>query len=555
MAFTNLKKQFDLKDKNLLQECLDFVESTLTGLGIARSTVLKTMMTAEDTILQLTEHGASEGSLRIRISKSFGNAVIRISAPGTAFNPYAGAKEGLSDLEEVEDEEAAEAIRSIFLKAMGENLKFGHKNGVNKVRILVGVKENPLLKYTMIALVLGLVFGFLMQSIIPAAVSNGLSDILLSPIKTVFMNALKIIIAPVVFFSIVSCLAQFKDLSQLGRIGTRVMGMYLLTTVIAVVMAMGVFQLIRPGAYGFALSGVQDMVEVDVDTNVDTSILHTIMDIVPNNFMRPFLENSTLQVMFLAFLCGIAVGMIGEYSEVLANFFEACNSLFLTITAMITKFIPLAVFCSMALMVRNIGGASLLSVLGMVGTTLLGLLCMLVIYGLLVLILGRLNPITFFKKNREGMLTSFSLSSSSAAMPTNMRTCSEKMGISTRVCSFSIPLGATVNMDGTCVVLVMIGLFLARAYAVEVPSSLFLSLTITIILLSLGTPGVPGAGIVCAGVVLAAIGVPMEGLGIIMGIYPLLDMFVTMSNTTGDVATALIVARREGLLDLEKFKK
>ena len=164
-----------------------------------------------------------------------------------------------------------------------------------------------------------------------------------------------------------------------------------------------------------------------------------------------------------------------------------------------------------------------------------------------------LNPITFFKKNREGMLTSFTLSSSSAAMPTNMRICTDSLGISPKVCNFSIPLGATVNMDGTCIFLTITGLFLARAYGVTVPQSAMVSLAITIILLSLGCPGIPGASIVCLCVILANLGVPIEAIGLIMGINPFLQMANTMSNTTGDIAASLIVARSEGLLDLETY--
>jgi len=205
-------------------------------------------------------------------------------------------------------------------------------------------------------------------------------------------------------------------------------------------------------------------------------------------------------------------------------------------------------------MVRTLGGSSFLSVLGMMGTVIFAIFCMLAVYGILILVLGRLNPVTFYKKNREGMLTSFTLSSSAAAMPVNMRTCTDKLGISPKVCSFSIPLGATVNMDGACMMMVICSLFLAKAYAIPVSGSAMASLAVTIILLSLGCPGVPGAGLICLGIVLDTIGVPVGGLGLVMGVYSFLDMFTTMSNTTGDVAAAVIVARNEGLLDLETYR-
>lgn len=221
---------------------------------------------------------------------------------------------------------------------------------------------------------------------------------------------------------------------------------------------------------------------------------------------------------------------------------------------MIARCIPAAVFCSVSLLVIELGGGSLLSVLGAGLTHVLITLCMLCVYGILVLVMARLNPLTFFRKNWEGMLTSFTLCSSSASMPTNLRTCTDKLGISPKVCNFSIPLGATVNMDGTCIYLCVMGLFLARAYGVSVPLSSLFSIAVTIVLLSLGAPGVPGSALVCMSVVLTALNVPVEAIGLIIAIDPLLDMFITMSNTTGDVMAALVVARTEKLLDLEKYK-
>lgn len=284
-------------------------------------------------------------------------------------------------------------------------------------------------------------------------------------------------------------------------------------------------------------------------------LLSTIINIVPSNILAPFVESNTLQVMFLAVLCGLAVGAIGEYSRTLKELFEAFNSLFLTITTMIARFIPAAVFCSVALMAIDLGGSSMLAVLGVGMTQIFALICMLCVYGLMILVIAHLSPITFFRKNREGMLTSFTLCSSSAAMPTNLRTCTEKLGISPKVCNFSIPLGATVNMDGSCIYLCITGLFLARAYGVSVAPSALFSLAVTIVLLSLGAPGVPGVGVVLLSVVLAALKVPIEAIGLIMAIEPFLDMFITMSNTTGDVMAALVVARNENLLDVEKYQK
>ena len=367
------------------------------------------------------------------------------------------------------------------------------------------------------------------------------------------MNALKIIVGPVVFFSLVTCFSQFKNLSELGRIFAKVMGLYMLTTVLASLIALGFSTIFQPGVWGAGL-GMATTQAVNVNTNTDTSLLSTIVGIIPDNFVKPFLEANTLQLIFLALICGLAVGALGEYSAKLSNLFQALNELFLTITTMIAKFIPLAAFCSVVLMVVKVGGEAVVSLLGMFGVFLICIASMLTVYGILLILIGRLNPLTFYRKIREGMLTSFALSSSSATVPTNMMICTERLGISPKLVSFSIPLGATVNMDGTCVSLIVSGLFLARMYGISVTGPELASMVVTVVLLSLGCPGVPGAGLVCLGIVLQNIGVPIEAIGLVMAIDPIRDMFGTMNNVTGDMAVTAVVGKTEGMMDMDIYK-
>ena len=551
--FLDSKIKLPVSGETVISDCVSFIEEALRSVGTDKKVIIKTLLIAEETAAQFVSRAPKDEYVYIRVTKYLSDAQITISVKGDEYDPYlnySGQPENIGDMD---DNDVQPAIRSIILKSFGEKLKFSYKNKTNRARITAAQAELSMLHETVIALIIGVIFGVLIKYALPPSFGEIPEKYFLTPIKTVFMNALKIIIAPVVFFSIVSCISQFKNLAELGRIGLKVMGMYLLTTVIAVLMSMGVSLALHPGEFGFALTAAEELQEVSVDTNTDTSLLNTIINIVPSNFVRPFLESDTLQLIFLAVMCGAAVGMIGEYSAVLQEFFEACNSLFLTLTSMITRFIPLAVFCSIALTIIQSGGSSLINVLSVTAVQLLSIAIMMLIYGLLILIIGHLNPIKFFIKIREGMLTSLMLSSSSAAMPTNMRICNEKLGVSQKISSFSIPLGATVNMDGACIFLVTVGTFLARAYGVEIPASSYVSLGITVILLSLGAPGVPGSALVCLGIILNSMGIPLEAIGLIIGVAPFLDMFDTMSNTTGDMAAALIVASKEGLLDVEKY--
>lgn len=553
LMVVNKRKSFSLEGEGTISDSLSFIEEALQEIGVSAKLTMQTVLLAEELISQFLEYKRAGGSLRVQVKRFFGDISVQVHAQGEAFDAFAGPKTDVKALEELEDHESVQAIRAILLKSQGDKLRISHKNGQNHACIMVQKYRGQAVIHTLIALALGLFFGLFMKYLFPDTVSEGMKTYFLNPVKMIFMNMLGIIIGPVIFFSLASSISQYKDISELGRIGAKVMGVYMLTTVISVFLSMGIFMLLHPGDPGFALTLHADIAPVSVDTDVDISLLHTLIHIIPDNLIKPFIESNTLQIIFLGVLCGAAVGTLGEYAPVLQNFFEACNSLFLTITGMFTRLIPLVVFCSVSVMTVDMGGPTMMYVLGAGGVILLALFAMILFYGFLILVLGRLNPVTFFRKNKEGMLNSLTLASSSAAMPTNMKICTEKLGISFRVCSFSIPLGATVNMDGTCVVLTILGLFLARAYDVTVSGPALVSLIITVILLSLGCPGVPGAGLVCLGVVLGSLGVPIEAIGLIMPLFSFTDMFATMSNTTGDMAATLIVAKSEGLLDLKTY--
>jgi len=542
----NFSKSFNGDGTSLLGDVMEFIDSSLTSLGLNKKTIQKAELISEEIIQELAKHAFPGAVLKVQVIKRFGETSVHLSMNGQAFEPY-------SDSESIDEDASVSVIRSVLLRSYGENFKYRNKNNVNLVRIVADQSAQKLNNSALYALALGLIFGLLARNLFPQSVNAALCGYLLDPIKTLFMHAIKIIVAPVVFFSIVSCFSQFGSLSDIGKLGSKVIGMYLLTTVIAVCVGLTVFHVMQPGEFGFALTSGVSSQEVSVNTDVDTSIMSTVLNIVPSNFLSPFLESDTLQLIFLAILCGLAVGTIGQYAAMLKELFDALNSLFLSITTMIAKFIPVAGFVSIAMLIINLSVENLMAILSAAVAHCLAICVMLCVYGLLVLILGRLNPIKFFKNNREGMITSLTLSSSSASVPTNMRVCTDKMGVSPMVANFSIPLGATINMDGVCIYLTVFGLFMAKAYGVPISLPSLISLCFTIVLLSLGAPGVPGCALICLGVVLETLNIPMEALGLIIAVNPILDMFDTMNNTTGDVAAAVIVARSEKMLDVEKY--
>nr|MCR5627327.1 dicarboxylate/amino acid:cation symporter [Lachnospiraceae bacterium] len=244
---------------------------------------------------------------------------------------------------------------------------------------------------------------------------------------------------------------------------------------------------------------------------------------------------------------------LGKYSTTFIYIFYECNDLFLKVKSLIIKVMTIAVFCSIMSMMITMGVKTIISVLGMFGTFLIGLGILMIVYCLLLLMIGKLNPITFVRKYAPYMLQAFSLASSNASIPVNMEACEKKLGINKKIYSLSIPLGATINMDGSCIHLAVFALTLAKIYNVEITETTLFSMIIAIIVLSIGAPGIPGAGLICLSVLLVPMNVPIEAIGLVMGIDSLCGMFRCMNNCLGDVVVSTIVAKSEGQLDIEMY--
>ncbi len=551
---TNKRGIFDLK-KDPTGSAAEFVQRGLEEYGLEAKAVIKGTLVAEEAIASLVAHAEKNGTLRVNVKKFAGSITVEMSAPGSDYSLTDAMTEADVILDSDVGEEMLESIRNIMLTSLADGLKFSHKNGYNNIRITIEKNRRRFLYLTLAALIAGTLVGVVLSLAGPDAVNGALNGYILTPVKTMYINALKIIVAPVVFFSIVTCISGFSDLNELGKIGGRTTLMYLFTTLIAVAVGAGSYYLFRPGTDGgaAAAAAAASGPAAPAGEDVELSAIDMIVDIVPSNFVKPFLENNMAQLIFLAVLCGIAVGMIGKYSEVLIQIFEALNELFMKITAMIIRLMPVAVFCSMSSMVIDLGVKTILSIFGMFATFLFGLACMLVIYIMLMILIGRLDPRPFIRKYAPVMLQIFSMASSNASIPLNMEVCDKKLGVSSKVYSLSIPLGATLNMDGTCVQLMVFALALAKVYGVTVSGSALLMMAFTVVILSMGAPGIPGAGVICLSVLLEQLGVPTEAVGLVMGIGPLIGMFLCMCNCTGDTVITTIVAKSVGELDTDKY--
>ena len=518
------------------------------------------MLLVEEVLVKLREHAKDpDENICIILNKRFGRVYVNLSLRGEKFQfIYGHTIEEVLDQENDDLQSAQEKeekiIRDVLLKANEERLRYKNKNNMNLVEITVQKNPHAMVLHTMLALIAAIVIGVLMKVFVPSGVNEALNNTIFTSISTMFLNALKMIVGPVVFFSIACCISQFGDLKEAGRIGGKIMGFYLLTTVLAILTATGVFELLKPGNPELAAKLAGDAAAVSV-SDVSISIKDTIVGIIPANFVKPFLDSNMMQLIFLAVLIGIALEKIGEHSRLLKDIFEACNDLFLKITVMLVRFIPVATFCSIVSVVLKTGPDVLLSMLAMLGTFAVGIVAMITVYCILLGVIGRLNPIPFFgKKYSPTMLQVFGMASSNAAIIVNMDACENKLGISKKnLFPVYSPWGATVNMDGTCIYLVIFGMALARVFGVDINGGMMLSMFFSVFVLSVGAPGVPGAGLVCLSVLLTQLNVPLAGIGLVMGLDSLLGMMRAMSNSLGDVTASLIVAKSEKKLDMEKY--
>ena len=332
---------FALKEQEI-GNAAKFVQDTLKEYGIPVKDSMKSTLIAEEAIGSLVSHGTGEGSLRLSMRKRLGNIKIEMSAPGTEYPLLDNMQSAVLPEDEDMGQEALDVIRNIMLRSLSDDLKYRHKDGYNFIRLSLVKSKRMFLFMTLASLFIAIVLGLLMSVFAPPAFNQAVNEYIFSPLKTIYLNVLRMIVAPVVFFSIVSCVGSFSNLSELGKVGGKTIMLYVFTTIVAVTVGIGVFFLFQPGEESLALRATETAVQTAETASL--SIKDMLVDMVPSNIIKPFLNDNMPQLIFLAIICGVATGLIGEYSIILKNLFDACNELFMKIAAIIIKFMPVAIF-------------------------------------------------------------------------------------------------------------------------------------------------------------------------------------------------------------------
>lgn len=543
------KWTFDAKNEEI-PHIMKTLEMAISGFRMDPPVRAKTLLAVEESAVLLIEHSRDNSRVRLDVRRTLGDVAISLTAPGESF-PFTMETSGFSLEEELSGSDTESFIRNVVLKSYAGDIRYRHKNGRNIVRILTARSPRFFLYQTLAGLALALICGIIMPIVCPRSVNVWITDTILRNFQTVFLNGLKMVVAPLVFLSIVGSITQFSNLKDIGRIGGKILLLYAITSVIAVCVGIGIFLLIKPGNPSLIrlLPATPTVNAVEAGR---ISLLDTFVGIVPDNFLRPFVESQMLQLIFLAIITGIAINAVGEKGKIVLTLLDSLSEIFMYIMKLFLKMVPLVVFCSMLATMLSTGIEAFTSVLSIFCTILLGFFIMMVIYCLMIAALGRLNPLVLLRKYFSTMIQVFSLSSSSASIPLNMDAC-DKLGVARKIYSLSIPLGATLNMDGTCVCLSVMSLSLAHVFGVIPTASELVQIAITIIILSMGMPGIPGIMLIGLNMLLPQINVPLDAIALVMGVYVLIDMNETVSNCLGDVSTTVIVASSEKMLDRKVY--
>lgn len=532
-----------------ISEAVEQVETILVGYRVDAKDKMMATLILEETLIKMMEAAGENDSISIRISRGLKTIKLHLSCRGHDIS-VGDALSGF-DSDMLDEEYGAEtegAIRNLVLRSNADRLRYHYKHGVNVVDILVARSKMAMMYDTLGGMALGITIGLLLRIFASPDMVKEICQMVFCPIYTMFITAVGMVVAPLVFFAIASSISGFDDMRSLGRIGSKIIVCYLCTTACAIAISLGMDTLIRPGVPGtLQLPGTEAAI-----SDIHISVLDTIMNIVPSNLFGAFVKADMLQIIFIAILVGIASGKMGNNSSRVRAFVETMNDLFGAVVGIISRVLPLAIFGSMANLAATIDVSMVHILFKWICVIMLSLVAMLLVYSMVVLCVGRINPKFFLRKFFPASLAAFFTSSSSTTIPTSIECC-RKMGVHPRVYSFSIPLGATINMDGTSVLYMTATTFLAGLYGIEIPGATMATLIMTIMLLSVAAPGVPGAATACLLMLFAIVGIPPEGYGIIIGIAPVIELFLTMLNVTGDGAVTTAVASAEGALDKETY--
>ncbi|RKD86664.1 dicarboxylate/amino acid:cation symporter [Kushneria marisflavi] len=396
----------------------------------------------------------------------------------------------------------------------------------------------PLWQKIMAGLVLGILVGWLL----------GDHAQWLSPIGTLFINAIKMLIVPLVFTSLISGIVSMGDPAKMGRIGGKAVALYLVTTAFAIALGMLAASILQPGI------GVEMQMDNSVSPGEAPTLTEILVGLVPTNPINAMVEGNILQIIVFAIALGVSLVLIGERGQPAIRVIDSVAEALYKLTSLIMACAPIGVFALIAVVAGQYGLSVLIPLLKVIGVVYLAcILHVLLVYSGMLALLARLNPRRYLTGSLDAIVVAFSSASSAGTLPVSIRCAREKLGISQGVSGFVLPVGATINMDGTALYMGVVALFVAQLTGTDLTTTDYIMIVLTGTLASIGTAGVPGAGLIMLSIVFAQTNLPLEALGLIAGIDRILDMARTAVNVSGDLMVTTLVGKSEREIDLDIY--
>ncbi|MBO7430010.1 MAG: dicarboxylate/amino acid:cation symporter [Spirochaetia bacterium] len=535
-----MQKKFVMKGQDTIREILDFNCQALKDFKLDSKERLRTELTCEEVLMRLLEHGNFEkrNTISININKFLGNVSIDMRVPGDDFEFL--PRPAFDDMEN--DEETAESIQNIILRSLGDRISFRRSGDYNTARVQVYRSQYFNLYLILTSLILAIITGLGAKYLLPEHVCNFINENIFNSFISLFMNGLKMCAVPLVFFSIVTCFTQTDSLSGIKRVGLKLFSFIIVFMCFAAFVGYFSVRLLRTGV-GMHFTAAPGAASADMNNLL--SIKNILIDVVPNNIVRPFSEGNMVQLIVLAILVGVACGACKI--KIVTSIFDELNRLFMKIIGFFIHLLPIFVFCSVSSLFIITGSKVLLSVLGILYTAIFAKLLLFLTYLTITAFLG-LNPLEVLKKSMHMLLTAFTTASSIAAMPDAMKAAGD-LGVTPKLYKFSIPVGMTLFKSSLLLYLIIVVCSTANIYGIDMPLSKVISVAFSAIVLVMAMPGIPGVGVILVSTLLTMAGCPIDALGLVIGIDPVIDMLATPIGVFGVLAAVLTVAKSEKLLN------
>ena len=521
-----------------------WLEENLTEMGATKKEILKGELLLEESFFRMVSASADPGTFegKITIRKRFGDISISVSARGEAFNPFVS-------MEEVSDDEEEMYVFAI-LKSHKDSLSYNRRNGENIISIRVHSSSSKQAFRIMAGLVTGILLGAVLKMVLSDGGINWVDSIILTPIQSMFIQALMMLAGPLIFFSVMSGITGMSNAADIGKIGGKLLGISIIK--LAVVLLLG----IALGLWVGAIPEMVDIMQQGNDENIKAiNLIELIVGIVPKNVIIPFASNNMLQILFIALFFGILLAKAGDRAAHAKEVVEFCNRFTMDAMGVLMPIMPFVVAVSMAKMMLHTD-FSMLFVYGKI--ILAGYLAfplIMLILTIFVGVVGRISPIPFIRKILPYLVVPFSICNSSACMPETMKFCREKLGVDEKLTMFAIPVGAQFNMTGSGAYLIMVALIMRLSCGLPVDIEFLVSFFVGTLLLTFTFPSIPGAMIIVMASIFGMAGVPASMVILFIGIDPILDGIRTAGNVAGDISSAFVMARLNDKLDKEIYAK